>query len=288
MKITLAAIPYYWPRSEVVDFYARLCRANIDVVYLGESVCSKRSEMTLDDWLAIAAELQRAGKEVVLTSLALITGRNELQMMKRICAQGLQVEANDTATVQQLHELGQPFICGSSINIYNAPTLQYFARLGMRRWVVPVELAGPDLAALLAQTTHANPIETEILGWGKLPLAYSARCYTARAHNRPKDACKKICIDYPRGMAVSSQENTGLFTLNGIQTLSASPQDLRALLPQVRSAGVTHFRVVPELDLQLSFFDALEATISGDAQPVTIASDACNGYWFGAAGMTRK
>lgn len=288
MKLSLAAIPYYWPKNAVFDFYDRQRNADWDVVYLGETVCAKRAELSLDDWLAIADMLQQHNKRVVLSTLALVTARSETQMLKRISDQGMLVEANDVAAVQLLSERGQPFVCGSSINIYNAATLQHFCRLGMQRWVVPVELSADNLQSLLqSAAAQSLNVETEILGLGKLPLAYSARCFTARAHNRAKDQCKKICLDYPAGMPLLSQEQQRLFTLNGIQTLSGNAQDLRAQIPQMRAMGVTMFRVVPEQGMSLDSVAETRAIVDEQARPSLIASDACNGYWLGQAGMAR-
>lgn len=65
-----------------------------------------------------------------------------------------------------------------------------------------------------------NQFEVEVLSYGHLPLAYSARCFTARSEDRPKDECETCCIKYPNGRNVLSQENQQVFVLNGIQTMS--------------------------------------------------------------------
>ncbi len=49
--------------------------------------------------------------------------------------------------------------------------------------------------------------ETEVFSYGYLPLAYSARCFTARAENKAKDDCETCCIKYPQGITVNSQED---------------------------------------------------------------------------------
>lgn len=41
--------------------------------------------------------------------------------------------------------------------------------------------------------------EVELFAYGHLPLAYSARCFTARAENLPKDDCQFVCLNYPEG-----------------------------------------------------------------------------------------
>ena len=46
----------------------------------------------------------------------------------------------------------------------------------------------------------APAIETEVFAHGRLPLAWSARCFTARRFNLQKDTCEFKCIDFPDGL----------------------------------------------------------------------------------------
>lgn len=285
MKISVAAIPYFWPKKQVQNFYTMLAEAPVDVVYLGETVCSKRCELALNDWLAIADRLQKSGKHVVLASLALITARSELKALKKICELDILIEANDMAAVQLLSQQHKPFVAGSSINIYNVQTLRKLVDLGMQRWVMPVELSAKTLQTILTEAALKQlTVETEVLGYGKLPLAYSARCFTARAHNRPKDACKLACLETPEGMDVFSQEEQQLFTLNGIQTLSGIRQNLVDESEKMQNLGVSHFRVVPDTGTDETFFKQLPRQLN-NIQNNSIIARSCNGYWFGEAGM---
>ncbi|WP_205684982.1 U32 family peptidase, partial [Poseidonibacter lekithochrous] len=72
----------------------------------------------------------------------------------------------------------------------------------------------------------AGRFEIEVFAYGHLPLAYSARCFTARAENLPKDECETCCQHYPQGRRVLSQEQQQVFVLNGIQTLSGNCYNL--------------------------------------------------------------
>ena len=78
MKLSLGPLQYFWPRERTLAFYREAAGWPVDVVYLGETVCSKRRELGTRDWIALAAELADAGKEVVLSSLALVEAESEL------------------------------------------------------------------------------------------------------------------------------------------------------------------------------------------------------------------
>ena len=79
MKLTLGPILFYWARQQIMDFYADMSEQPLDVIYLGETVCSKRRALSLDDWIGLARDVREAsGAEVVLSGLALIEAASEL------------------------------------------------------------------------------------------------------------------------------------------------------------------------------------------------------------------
>ena len=57
---------YYWPRQQTLDFYADLADGPADIIYVGETVCSRRHELRAEDWLDLARDLRATGKTVVL------------------------------------------------------------------------------------------------------------------------------------------------------------------------------------------------------------------------------
>lgn len=290
-RLSLGPVPYYWPRDTLLEFYECIAASPVDIVYLGETVCAKRRSLSKTEWLELAARLQAAGKEVVLSTLTLLEAGSELGSLKRLCRQQDHlVEANDMAAVQQLSG-SRPFITGPAINIYNAHTLSKLAGLGLQRWVMPVELSRDTLAAI--QKQRPAGVATEVFVYGRLPLAYSARCFTARAHNLPKDDCQFRCLDYPDGLLLSTREEKPFLVLNGIQTQSAKFINLVSELDDLRSLGVDVLRISPqsmhtELIIE-TFYNCLQ-----DTAAVTRAVAAldkvmplgnCNGYWHGTAGM---
>lgn len=291
MRISLGPIPYFWPRATVLDFYERVARSPVDVVYVGETVCAKRRELSPNDWLDLAARLADAGKEAVISTLTLIEAASELGGVKRLCEQErVPVEANDMGAVQMLFERGREFVTGPAINIYSGRSLRILRRYGLRRWVVPVELGRDAIAEILAEAAVLavdDGIETEVLGHGHLPLAYSARCFTARAANVPKDRCEFRCLDHPDGLPVFTQDGNRVFTINGIQTQSGALCDLCDLWPEMAEAGVDIFRISPEGPVSLDVVEAMASAIRECRVPEPVTSDepTCRGYWFGKAGM---
>ncbi|MDZ4048392.1 MAG: U32 family peptidase, partial [Pseudoxanthomonas sp.] len=222
MKLSLGPLQYFWPRERTLAFYREAAGWPVDVFYLGETICSKRRELGTRDWIALAEELAAAGKEVVLSSLALVEAESELNAIQRMIAHGgFWIEANDLTAVQLCREQGLPFVAGPSLNIYNHRALELLAEDGLRRWVPGVEQGlqqVDDLLAAYAAQGHALP-ELEVIAWGRLPLSYSARCFTARALDVPKDACGFRCIEHPEGLPLATREGTPFLRINGIQIL---------------------------------------------------------------------
>nr|MDA8251874.1 U32 family peptidase [Rhodospirillales bacterium] len=71
--LTLGPLLFHWPRARRRDFYFRIAdEAPVDCVHLGEVVCSKREPFAAPDIPEIAGRLQAAGKQVVLSTLALV------------------------------------------------------------------------------------------------------------------------------------------------------------------------------------------------------------------------
>ena len=293
-KLSLGPLLYFWPRDDVFSFYRSVAETPVDIVYLGETVCAKRRQLKLEDWLQLAAMLQQAGKEVVLSTLTLLEANSELSSLQKICDNDLyMVEANDIAAVQMMSG-NKPFITGPAVNIYNACTLEMLASLGLVRWTLPVELSRETLVSL---HQHRPPgVSTEVFVFGRLPLAYSARCFTARAHNLAKDDCQFRCLDYPDGLLLRSQEEESFLTLNGIQTQSARTQNLVGDIDDFIGLEIDVLRISPQstgttqvIDI---FHDCLHGIItSAEAEERLqqyIMSGECDGYWHGRAGMEKQ
>ena len=292
MNLALGPLLYYWPRQEALAFYADVATSPVDTVYLGETVCSRRHELRLDDWLGLARDLAAAGKEVVLSTQSLIESESDLKTLRQITGQGdFRVEANDMGAVRLL-EANQVsnWIAGPTLNIFNPQTLDLLMAAGARRWVVAPEISGADLAAVRAGL--AAPIETEVYAYGRLPLAYSARCFTARHFNLQKDACEFRCLSVEDGIVLRTREGEPFLTLNGIQTQSARVHNLLADLPNLAGRAEI-LRISPQgahtLDIITLFRAALDAKLTPsaalDASRDYMPEAPCNGFWHGRPGV---
>lgn len=288
MKLSLGPVLFFWERDTLMQFYAEMAEQPLDIIYMGETVCSKRRSLSLDDWIGLARDMQQASQaQIVLSGLTLVEAASELSSLKRLCANGeFLVEANDMAAVHFLSELKVPFVGGPALNIYNGHTLAEFIDAGMQRWSPPVEASAQIISATLKQLDElgvARP-EVEVFAYGQLPLAYSARCFTARSENRPKDDCELCCIKYEEGIPLLSQEGQALFTINGIQTMSAEVNNLLADFPSLRAAGTDIARLSPRAQGMAEVVNAWDQVRRGEQAPLAVQG--CNGYWHGRPGMT--
>ncbi len=290
MRLAVGPVLYFWDRERILDFYRELAETPVDIVYLGETVCSKRRSLRFPDWLEIAHMLADQGKQVVLSTLTLVEADSEVGQIARVCRNGdFMVEANDTAALDVLVENGAEFVGGTGLNIYNARTLSWLRQAGLVRWVPPVEMSGEQIGLIVDEVKGSGgKPEVELFAVGRMPLAYSARCFTARAHGLGKDECGFVCGDYPDGMAASTQDGRPLFTLNGIQTQSAAVVNLLPLWREAAESGVDILRLSP---LPLGTAELIrhmrEALDSGSTPETPGIPDnvLCNGYWYGRAGL---
>ncbi|NNL00389.1 MAG: U32 family peptidase, partial [Xanthomonadales bacterium] len=157
-------------------------------------------------------------------------------------------------------------------------------------WVLPVELGLETLQDLQAQRPAG--VETEVFALGRLPLAYSARCYTARSLNLPKDDCQFKCIDYPDGRLLKTREKQDFLVLNGIQTQSALTHQVLDQIPELKGLGVDILRISPQFNDTIKIIDIFhkalftnDLTSLHDNLTELLPVGPCNGYLVERAGM---
>lgn len=291
MKITLGPLQYYWPRNSVFAFYEAMADTAVDEIYLGETVCSRRHELRLSDWLGLARHLQGKGKQVVMSSQVLLESGSDVAWLHKLAANGeFTVEANDMGAVHCLAGK-QPFVAGPHLNLYNPQAVQWMAQLGASRWVMPLEMRHQDLAVV--QAARPEGLQTEVFAYGRLPLAYSARCFTARHYNLPKDNCRFSCMEHPDGLPMRTRQKEGFLVLNGTQTQSARVYNLLEELPQMQAMGVDLVRLSPQpqhMEQVIALFDEVRRQSANAAHAqnriLPLMPDwPCNGFWHGRPGL---
>jgi collagenase-like PrtC family protease len=260
MQLTLGPILFNWDASLWRDFYARVAdEAAVDAVCLGEVVCSKRQPFH-EKYLSEAVErLTRAGKQVVLSSLALVTLGRERKLTAGL-AQGsdLPVEANDVTCLPGL--AGRSHWIGPFVNVYNEGTLNWLATNGAERVCIPPEL---PLAAVAEMARACPSVVLEVWAFGRAPLAISARCYHARLHKLAKDNCRFVCEQDPDGLIVDTLDDKPFLAINGVQTLSSTYVNLIADLPALAAAGVSSCRLSPQTCDMIAVTNVFRSVLDG-------------------------
>ncbi len=285
--LTLGPLLFNWPAEQKRDFYFRMAdEAALDTVYLGEVVCSKR-ESFFEPFLAPVIErLEAAGKEVVISTLALIMSPREMEALRALARdQDRLVEANDLSGTALL--AGRRHCIGPFVNVYNEGTVDYLGRRGAERICLPHELPGASVAALAGRG-----VDLEVAVFGRLPLAISARCYHARAHGLHKDGCQYVCDRDPDGMVVETLDGEAFLAVNGTQTLSYRYGSLLGELTELQGSGVEHFRLSPhDIDMVAvaGLFRAVldaerEAEDAREELEALLQAPLSNGFYYGDEG----
>jgi O2-independent ubiquinone biosynthesis protein UbiV len=292
VALTLGPVFYNWVPERWRDFYFRIAdEADVDTVCVGEVVCSKRQPLFESYVAEVVERLAAAGKEVVLSSLALVMDRRERQGVRALCAQDdFLVEANDISAVGLLS--GRRHAIGPFVNVYNEGTLAALAVRGAVRVSLPGELPATSLRALAA----AKLAELEVQVFGRLPLAVSARCYHARAHGRTKDSCQYICAEDPDGMMLADLDGQAFLAVNGTQTQSHACCNLLSELGTLRAMGVGRFRLSPQSTDMVAVAALVRAVAGGRTEPAAANESLTelldgipfsNGFFHGVEGWAR-
>jgi collagenase-like PrtC family protease len=265
VELSLGPVLYNWSAEQWRDFYFRVAdEAPVDIVYVGEVVCAKRAPFFTPYIAEVVERLERAGKQVVHSTLALVMSAREQKDIRELAARAdLMVEANDLSAVAAL--AGRPHIVGPFVNVYNEGTLDYLTANGAARVVLPVELPMAALRVLAAKS--AVPLEVQ--GFGRLPLALSARCYHARARGLHKDGCQYVCAEDADGQGLETLDGDPFLAINGTQTISNAVHSLLGDLGDLTDAGVACVRLWPQHLDMVEVAEQFRGVLDGGRDPET-------------------
>ncbi|MEZ5797823.1 MAG: U32 family peptidase [Paracoccaceae bacterium] len=293
--LTLGPVAYHWNAATRRDFYARIAdEAPVDEVYLGEVICSKRAPFHEPDLPETIDRLERAGKRVILSSLAEVMLKRERKATADLAELAApEIEINNAAG---LYARGRrPHRIGPFMNAYNEATIAWMAGQGATHVCLPAELPAPSIA-IAAGAARELGLGVEVQVFGRASLAVSARCYHARAHGRTKDNCQFVCEDDADGMALRTRDDRPILRVNGIQTQSESYVNLLPELATLVAGGVTHLRLMPQAVDMVAVARTFRATLDGAidlSQAEARLAALCpgvpfsNGFFHGQAGYRR-
>ncbi|WP_350332846.1 ubiquinone anaerobic biosynthesis protein UbiV [Coralliovum pocilloporae] len=291
--LTLGPVLFNWTAELWRDFYFEIAdEAPVSTVYLGEAVCSKRAPLFDKVLTPVVERLEAAGKELVFSSLSEVTSTIDRKLIRRVAeSDGLLIEANDISALSYLD--GRPHHIGPFINCYNEDALHIFADGGATSICLPTEMPKSGLRVMAAEAaTRGVSLELQI--FGRVPLALSARCYHARAHNRTKDSCLFVCDEDPDGMVLKTLDDKPFLTINGIQTMSYTCLNMADSLTELAEMGIGRFRLSPHsagtVDVAQTFRSLMDGALDADEAHVMLKASSLdvpfsNGFYHQRPGV---
>lgn len=242
-SLTLGPVYYLWAPEKWRDFYYAIAdESPVKRVTIGETICSKRlhfTEKMLDD---VVERLTAAGKEVVFSTLAMVTLEREVKEIRKVLArENALIEVNDLSSIYLIGN--RYYTVGPLINVYNSPTARFLANRGAKTICLPPELPFSSIKTIAKEVV--NQVELEVFAFGRVPLAISARCAHARAKGHVKDNCRFVCGEETNGLPIKTLDGNDFLSLNGIQTMSYSCQALIHEIQDLIEAGINRFRLSP-------------------------------------------
>jgi len=293
MQLTLGPVLFDWKKEKLLRFYDEAADMPVDRVYLGEVVCAKKRGLSVKDIEVVGKKLEKAGKEVVVSSLAVVSNEDELKLVRDIVQLPFSIEANDMSVFNVFTASHSPLptreiIAGPHITTYNVPSIEFLKGIGVKRVVFPVELSRDSVNHCIQNTG----IDAEIFAHGKVPLAFSWRCYTSRAYGLNKTNCQYHCKQHPDGMPLKTIEGEPTFTINGTSILSALTYTLVELIEDLKAIGIKALRISPQYQHTKKIVDVFKKRIEGIIGPdeglamlkETSSQGFCNGWYYGKAG----
>ena len=290
MKLSVGPALWNWGADKLRNLYRELAQGPADTVYVGETVCPGRWNLSHDVLGTVCSELTHMGKAVYASSLILARGEEQRHLFEDF-ARGIgRVEINSPAFLQFAGN--GPSVAGAFLNIYNSAAARVFSQYGVERIVLPYELGLKAITAIARE----GGVAIEVVVHGHLPVGISSTCLTMRSLGRGgsnNSQCGTVCRDYPEGMVLEAGDQP-LYRIDGPQTLSAATYCLVEYLPQLEKAGVHTVRILPQwshtdriVRIYRDVLDGRREAQDARAELEELSPGAlCNGWFLGKAGWT--
>ncbi len=291
-KLSLGPVLFNWSPEQWRDFYFQVAdEAPVDTVYIGEVICSKRAPLFEPVLEEVVTRLTEAGKQLIFSTLSETASAVDRRLVERTAsADEFFIEANDASALEYLE--GKPHAIGPHINTFNEESLEFFAENGAKIISLSPEIPKQGIKEL-AGFAEKLDIELEVQIYGRMGLALSARCYSARAHNRTKDTCQFICDKDLDGMVIETMEGRPFLAINGIQTMSYSCLNLAGEISELQNMGIPRYRISPHsigtIETCKTFRDLLDGKTSPEKaveemKQNTIDAPFSNGFYHDKSG----
>lgn len=286
--LNLGPVLFNWPAEYWRDFYFKIAdETDIDTVYLGEIICSKRLPFFEKVMPSVIERLEKSKKRVILSSLSEVMIKRDRKIVEETCnIDSYLIEANDSSALFHLRE--KPHHIGPFINVYNEKSLSYLAGLGACHFTLPPEMDKRAIQNIVNLNTNRK-IEFEVLVYGRVSLALSARCYHARAHGKSKDNCQFVCEKDMDGMVLKTFNDKNFLTINGIQTLSYNYFNLIQEIDLLKEMGINSFRISPHTQDMLKIISIFKDRINNkestqrsldNLKKISPEIPFCNGFFY--------
>lgn len=267
-EISLGPAPTNWGRTEFGDFYADVVhRPHIHRVYVGEVVCMKRRLVTVDLLRQIRDIVEQAHGVVVLSTPAVIVAEADLERIAALAEVVDHIEANNVGVVALWKERfpDKSLVLGPYLNVYNARAATFWRDLGAERLVLPIDAEWP----VVTQLAELFPGNTEMVLFGRPALAFSWRCYTARAYHKLGRDCDFNCCAR-RQVHLQTLDDEQLLTVNGSAVYPRRVYCALDAMREAQSRGVSTFRIEPACggaDAALAMIDGLLSAVQTGQVP---------------------
>ncbi|MEW6188986.1 MAG: U32 family peptidase [Actinomycetota bacterium] len=265
MEIAIGPLPTNWGKEKILDYYGKVAaHPAINRAYIGEIACTKRNILDPGFFIEIQDLLKRAGKEVILSTPVLPTNEEDLNKSRALMAKAREIEVNNMGIfniwLKEFRE--RPLTLGSFFNVYNPQSARFLLKYKIRRIVFPVDISMNTMEKMCQEID----IPFEVVVYGNFPIAFSWRCYTARAFGSLRRGCGFKCYEV-KNLPQATLEGEPLFMMNGPAVYNGKTYCLVSHLKGFREVGITSIRIESTPENVVEVVDIFKAVIDGKISP---------------------